>query len=252
MRRARTGGFCILAAIPPRQRFVHLVARAGAGTGQVLRLRLLGHRLLQVNRSGGLQPHPAPGSRAGEDRGRRQPAPAARRMWSMQAPISSRPMRTSTGCISNCRMRACSPMTRACRRTTIACCCPMNAPRPPLQHRVIREGYVPSPRKSAIFCIANPRKNVILDNYNPRKNVEYANCNPRKSAYCGMNLFLATSLVSLGRRNMNPRFSRSSIPALLRGCIVSKSLRHHYRHTVMIQRSNCISMMLGCWQRPWI
>ena len=30
MRRARTGGFCILAAIPPRQRFVHLAARAGA------------------------------------------------------------------------------------------------------------------------------------------------------------------------------------------------------------------------------
>ena len=28
MRRARTGGFCILAAIPPRQRFVHLAARA--------------------------------------------------------------------------------------------------------------------------------------------------------------------------------------------------------------------------------
>ncbi|GDZ14659.1 hypothetical protein MCC01954_11260 [Bifidobacteriaceae bacterium MCC01954] len=28
MRRARTGGFCILAAIPSRQRFVHLAARA--------------------------------------------------------------------------------------------------------------------------------------------------------------------------------------------------------------------------------
>lgn len=58
--------------------------------------------------------------------------------------------------------------------------------RPPLQHRVIREGQGTNPGKSAVFCIINPRKNVILDNRNPRKNVEYANCNPRKSVYCGM------------------------------------------------------------------
>ena len=129
---------------------------------------------------------------------------------------------------------------------------PRRLPCPPLQHRVIREGQGTNPRKSAVFCITNPRKNVILDNCNPRKNVKYANYNPRKSAHCGINSFLATSLVALERRNMNPRFSRSSIPALLRGCIASKSLRHHYRHTVMIQRSNCISMMLVCWQRRWI
>ncbi|KFI84902.1 hypothetical protein BREU_2288 [Bifidobacterium reuteri DSM 23975] len=67
-----------------------------------------------------------------------------------------------------------------------------------------------------------------------------------------INLFLATSLVALGRRNMNPRFSRLSILVLRCGCIASKNLRHHCRHTVMIPRSNCISMMLGCWQRPWI
>ena len=37
---------------------------------------------------------------------------------------------TSTGCISNWRMRVRFPMTQICRKTIIACCYPMNAPCP--------------------------------------------------------------------------------------------------------------------------